>query len=98
MTRVTKASLAYVTTQVCAGVCYSHEVNTENHGSKVRFALSSSSVFSRSDTSTNSERFYNSVLDFLDDPEEQDEVVDLLNQWDWCVFPWIITNLVVIPT
>jgi hypothetical protein len=22
----------------------------------------------------------------------------LLNWWDWCVFPWIITNLVVIPT
>jgi hypothetical protein len=68
------------------------------HGGKVHFALSSSSVFSRSDTSTDLERFYNSVLDFLDDLEEQDEVVDLLNWWDWCVFPWIITNLVVIPT
>jgi hypothetical protein len=91
MTQVTKASLAYVATQVCAGVCYSYEVNTKNHGGKVHFALSSSSVFSRSDTSTDSERFYNSVLNFLDDLKEQDEVVDLLNWWDWCVFPWIIT-------
>ncbi|KAF8219237.1 hypothetical protein L208DRAFT_1342013 [Tricholoma matsutake] len=46
---------------------------------KICFALSSSSVFCRSDTLTDSERFYESVLDFLDDPEEQDKVADLLN-------------------
>ncbi|KAF8630784.1 hypothetical protein AX14_010973 [Amanita brunnescens Koide BX004] len=51
------------------------------------FTLSSSSVFSRSDTSTDSERFYESILDFLNDPNEQDEVVDLLNWWDCQVFP-----------
>jgi hypothetical protein len=50
---------------------------------QLRFALSSSSVFCRSDTSTDSERFYESVLDFLDDPEEKDEVTDLLNWWNW---------------
>jgi hypothetical protein len=33
-----------------------------------------------------SEQFYKSVLDFLDDPEERDEVHDLLNWWKWCVF------------
>jgi len=32
------------------------------------------------------EQFYESLLDFLDDLEEKDEVVDLLN-WNWHVFP-----------
>ena len=50
---------------------------------QLRFALSSSSVFCRSDTLTDSERFYDSILDFLDDPEEKDEVGDLLNWWNW---------------
>ena len=52
--------------------------------------LSSSSVFCRSDTSTDSERFYKSVLDFLDDLEEKDEVADLLNWWNWHVFLIIV--------
>ena len=30
-----------------------------------------------------SERFYESVLNFLNDPDERDEVVSLLNWWDW---------------
>jgi hypothetical protein len=50
---------------------------------QLRFALSSCSVFCRSDTVTDSERFYDSVLDFLDDPEEKVEVGDLLNWWNW---------------
>jgi hypothetical protein len=50
---------------------------------QLRFALSSSSVFCRTDTSTDSERFYESVLDFLDHPEEKDEVHDLLSWWNW---------------
>ncbi|KAM6493885.1 hypothetical protein JOM56_010246 [Amanita muscaria] len=56
------------------------------------FALSSSSVFCRSDTSTDSERFYESVLDFLNDPEEKDEVADLLNWWNCQVFPSYVTR------
>ena len=48
-------------------------------------------MFCRSDTSTDSERFYVSVLDFLDDPEEKDEVDDLLNWWNWYViYNWHI--------
>jgi len=50
---------------------------------QARFALSSSSVFCRSDTSTDSERFYDTVLEFLDDPDEKDEVNDLLLWWNW---------------
>lgn len=40
-------------------------------------------MFCRSDTSTDSERFYVTVLEFLDDPEEKAEVDDLLNWWNW---------------
>jgi len=34
---------------------------------------------------TDSERFYESILDFLDDPEEKEEVDDLINWWNWLV-------------
>jgi hypothetical protein len=44
--------------------------------------LSSSPVFSRTDTTTDSERFYFTVLDLLEDIEEQVEVNELLAWWD----------------
>ena len=49
---------------------------------KVRFGLSSSPVFSRTDTVTDSERFYNTVLDLFDDIDEREEVNDLLTWWN----------------
>ncbi|KAF8074942.1 hypothetical protein FPV67DRAFT_1559560 [Lyophyllum atratum] len=49
---------------------------------QVRFALTSSPIFSRSDLATDSERFYNSILDLFDDVDEQQEVNDLLNWWN----------------
>ncbi|KAG1843767.1 hypothetical protein F4604DRAFT_1884563 [Suillus subluteus] len=54
---------------------------------QVRFALSSSSVFSRTDTVTASETFYHSLLDLLEDPEECKEVDELLTWWNRQVFP-----------
>ncbi|KAF8837351.1 hypothetical protein BDN67DRAFT_991796 [Paxillus ammoniavirescens] len=45
---------------------------------QARFALTSAQVFSQTDLVTDSERFYNSILKFLDDPEEKDEVDQLL--------------------
>ncbi|KAG1726703.1 uncharacterized protein EDB91DRAFT_1239614 [Suillus paluster] len=54
---------------------------------QVRFALCSSSVFSRTDTATNSETFYHSLLDLLEDPDEQGEVTDLLVWWNRQIFP-----------
>jgi hypothetical protein len=39
-------------------------------------------VFSRTDTATDSERFYNSVLDLFEDVEEQKEVNDLMTWWN----------------
>ncbi|KAG2092132.1 uncharacterized protein F5147DRAFT_657752 [Suillus discolor] len=49
---------------------------------QVRFALCSSSVFSRTDTVTDSETFYHSLLDLLEDPDERGEVTDLLVWWN----------------
>lgn len=46
--------------------------------------MSSSPVFSRTDTVTDSERFYNSILDFLEEPEEKQEVEELLVWWNRC--------------
>jgi hypothetical protein len=39
-------------------------------------------VFSWTDTVTDSERFYTSILDVLEDPEEIKEVNDLLIWWN----------------
>lgn len=50
------------------------------------FVLSSSAVFSRTDTVTDSERFYNSILELFDDVEEQEEVNALLTWWNQCGF------------
>ncbi|TEB11985.1 hypothetical protein FA13DRAFT_1595754, partial [Coprinellus micaceus] len=63
MSHVTRASIAYVATQV-------------------RFALSSATIFSRTDMEMDSETFYISVLEVLEDPEEQDEVKELLTWWN----------------
>ena len=49
---------------------------------QVRFSISSSPVFSRTDLATDSERFYNSILDLLEDPDEQEEVGDLTAWWN----------------
>jgi hypothetical protein len=81
MTRVTTASLAYVATQVCL-MFDAPPVHHYMNSRQLRFALSSSSVFCKNDTSTDSERFYESVLDFLNHPEEQDSVRDLLRWWN----------------
>ncbi|KAG2094638.1 uncharacterized protein F5147DRAFT_584979 [Suillus discolor] len=76
-----------------SGNAYLHGMKMVTKGSlayiamQVRFSLSSSSVFSRTDTVTNSENFYHSILDLLEDPEESQEVVDLMIWWTRRVFP-----------
>jgi hypothetical protein len=79
MTRVTPASIAYIATQVSYGIlppprCHQHF--------QARFNLTSSSVFSRTDTTTDSERFYGSILELFNDAEEKAEVDDLLLWWN----------------
>ncbi|EGO02446.1 hypothetical protein SERLA73DRAFT_119705 [Serpula lacrymans var. lacrymans S7.3] len=53
----------------------------------VCFALSLSPVFSHTDTVTDSERFYSTVLNLLNEPEERDEVNSLLVWWNCQIFP-----------
>ncbi|KAG1827582.1 uncharacterized protein BJ212DRAFT_1443543 [Suillus subaureus] len=78
-TRAGNARLHGMTAVTGASIAY---VTTQ-----VRFALCSSSVFSRTDTATDSETFYHSLLDLLEDPDEQGEVTDLLVWWNYQIFP-----------
>lgn len=52
------------------------------HQLQARFALTSAQVFSRTDLVTDSERFYNSILELLFDPDEKEEVDQLLMWWN----------------
>ncbi|KAG1731791.1 hypothetical protein EDD22DRAFT_982563 [Suillus occidentalis] len=76
-----------------SGNAYLHGMKSVTKGSlayvatQIRFALSSSSVFSRTDTVTDSENFYHSILDLLEDPDESEEVVDLMTWWTRRIFP-----------
>ena len=63
---------------------------------KVRFALSSSSTWSRSDMAMDNEGFFNSVLTLLSDPEEADEVNSLLSWWNQSVFLSFVCSFVLI--
>ncbi|RDB14922.1 hypothetical protein Hypma_016219 [Hypsizygus marmoreus] len=49
---------------------------------QVRFALSSASQFSRTDTVTDSENFYFSLLDVLEDIDEKPNVDELVKWWN----------------
>ena len=55
------------------------------------FALTLVQVFSHTDLITNSEHFYTSILNLLDDTDEKDEVDQLLMWWNRYVF---IVNVV----
>ncbi|KAG1758512.1 hypothetical protein EDD22DRAFT_981375 [Suillus occidentalis] len=76
-----------------SGNAYLHGMKSVTKGSlayiatQVRFSLSSSSVFSRTDTVTDSENFYHSILDLLEDPDESREVADLMIWWTRRIFP-----------
>ena len=79
MRAVTKASLAYVATQVCLTI---HNYYADFRWIQARFALTSAQVFSHTDHLTDSERFYNSILELLDDFDERDEVDQLVRWWN----------------
>ncbi|KAG1791229.1 uncharacterized protein HD556DRAFT_1433038 [Suillus plorans] len=76
-----------------SGNAYLHGMKSVTKGSlayiatQIRFSLSSSSVFSWTDTVTDSENFYHSILDLLEDPDESEEVCDLMMWWTRRVFP-----------
>ncbi|THH09854.1 hypothetical protein EW146_g8559 [Bondarzewia mesenterica] len=74
---VTLASIAYIATQVrSTPFLFSSLIPIKQ--AQVWFALSSLAVFSRTDTVTDSEHFYNSVLDLFDDAKERKEVEALV--------------------
>jgi hypothetical protein len=84
MNSVTIASLAYIATQVhWVSILWLKNFDVRL---KVRFALSSSSVFSRTDTTTDLETFYHSLLDLLEDPGEYKEIDELLTWWNQYFF------------
>ncbi|KAG6905361.1 hypothetical protein DXG01_003234 [Tephrocybe rancida] len=66
-----------------------HGMMTVTHASiayvttQVRFMLSFSSTFSRTDSVTDSDRFYNTILRMFHDPNEVEEVNPLLHWWNW---------------
>ena len=79
MKEVTIASMAYIATLV-GGFIHFMSVQLLTAKLQVRFALSSSAVFCRNDRSTDSERFYKSIVDWLESPSEKEEV-DILMKW-----------------
>ena len=91
MTQVTPASIAYIATQVRNLTFLITSADTNTY--QVRFALSSSSVFSRTDKTTDSERFYDSVLEYFEDVDEKEGVDELLVWWNRYVrFLYYIIN------
>ncbi|KAG1892827.1 hypothetical protein F4604DRAFT_1876054 [Suillus subluteus] len=76
-----------------SGNAYLHGMKSVTKGSlayiatQVWFLLSSSSVFSRTNLVTDSKNFYHSILDLLEDPDESEEVVELMTWWTCRIFP-----------
>ncbi|RDB22918.1 hypothetical protein Hypma_009847 [Hypsizygus marmoreus] len=64
---------------------------------QVHFALSSANSFSRTDMVTDSERFYNSLLDLLEDSRERPVVHQLLAWWNRKIFPHTSPESVLAP-
>ncbi|KIM57880.1 hypothetical protein SCLCIDRAFT_129522, partial [Scleroderma citrinum Foug A] len=54
---------------------------------QAHFALTSTQVFSCTDHVTDSKCFYNTILKLLEDPEEKDEVNQLMTWWNQQIFP-----------
>ena len=49
---------------------------------QTHFALTSAQIFSQTDLVTDSERFYTSIVELLDDPDEKEEVDQLMTWWN----------------
>ncbi|KAG0703973.1 hypothetical protein DFH29DRAFT_998029 [Suillus ampliporus] len=82
-----------------SGNAYLHGMKCVTKGSlayiamQIRFSLSSLSVFSRTNTVTDSKNFYHSILDLLEDPDKSEEVGDLMLWWtQFIVMHYIILS------
>jgi hypothetical protein len=49
-------------------------------------------VFSHTDLVTDSEHFYNTIIELLNDPEEKEEVNQLILWWNRQIFPLYTEN------
>ncbi|TEB28542.1 hypothetical protein FA13DRAFT_1594372, partial [Coprinellus micaceus] len=85
--RCTKSSNAHI-----HGMRYVAVASITYIATQVRFALSSTATFSRTDTVTDSEYFYFLLIDLLDDPEEYEEVTSLIWWWNQQIFPSYISE------
>ncbi|KAJ3504855.1 hypothetical protein NMY22_g17779 [Coprinellus aureogranulatus] len=82
MTSVTIPSIAYIATQVCRSGAFGSS-SLKQRQRQVRFALNDASSFCRSaHAGTDSEYFYNLIIDLLEDEKEAVEVADLLKWWN----------------
>ncbi|KAG1812326.1 hypothetical protein EV424DRAFT_1473594 [Suillus variegatus] len=76
-----------------SGNTYLHGMKSVTKGSlayiamQIRFSLTLSSVFSHTDMIMDSENFYHSILDLLENPDEIEEVANLMMWWTHRVFP-----------
>ncbi|KAG1866328.1 hypothetical protein C8R48DRAFT_747584 [Suillus tomentosus] len=81
------------------GNTYLHGMKSVTKGSlayiatQIQFSLTSSSVFSRTNMVTDSENFYHSILDLLEDPDEIEEVANLMTWWTQFVMHFISSKL-----
>ncbi|KAG2352036.1 hypothetical protein BDR07DRAFT_1455344 [Suillus spraguei] len=70
----------------CSGNAYLHGMKSVTKGS-LAYIATSSSVFSHTNMVTDSTNFYHSILDLLEDPDETEEVADLMMWWMHWIFP-----------
>ncbi|RXW25760.1 hypothetical protein EST38_g2 [Candolleomyces aberdarensis] len=71
-----------------------HKENRATRSCNARIhGMNASATFSRTDTVTDSEYFYNLVLELLEDPEESNDVEDLLKWWNSQIFPTYMSDV-----
>ncbi|KAI6013797.1 hypothetical protein BKA83DRAFT_4499837 [Pisolithus microcarpus] len=58
---------------------------------QTHFSLTSAQVFSCTDLITDSEQFYSSIMELLDDPDKSNEVDQLITWWNRQIFPLYTT-------
>ncbi|KAG1846651.1 hypothetical protein F4604DRAFT_1594912, partial [Suillus subluteus] len=82
-----------------SGNAYLHGMKSVTKGSlayiatQVQFSISSSSVFSCTDTVTDSKNFYHSILNLLEDPDEIQEVTNLMMWWTWSIMQFTFSSI-----
>ncbi|KAI6012367.1 hypothetical protein EDC04DRAFT_2870892 [Pisolithus marmoratus] len=69
------------------GMCCMTKASITYVTTQTHFSLTSAQVFSCTDLITDSEQFYLSIMELLDDPDESNEVDQLITWWNRQIFP-----------